>query len=122
MRRTTALAVGALVCSMAVSVWAEEPKPKPAPPAKKVVKISVRDNGKGFSEKALSGLFTPFLTTKEEGSGLGLAIVRRIVEGLDGEVCGDNDPTGGAVVSITLPISPSDSVPLLQSQGIAVSS
>jgi two-component system sensor histidine kinase PilS (NtrC family) len=86
------------------------------------VKIAVRDNGKGFSEKALSGLFTPFFTTKEEGSGLGLAIVRRIVEGLDGEVCGDNDPAGGAVVSITLPISPSDSAPLLQSQGIAVAS
>ena len=69
---------------------------------KKMVKVSVRDTGKGFSEKALSHLFTPFFTTKEGGSGLGLAIVKRIVEGLKGFVSGQNHPDGGAEITVLL--------------------
>ncbi|MBW1860907.1 MAG: PAS domain S-box protein [Deltaproteobacteria bacterium] len=72
----------------------------------KMVKITVRDTGKGFTKKALNHLFTPFFTTKEVGSGLGLAIVKRIVEGLKGEVCGKNHPHGGAEITIFLQTSP----------------
>ncbi len=68
----------------------------------RMVKISVRDTGKGFSEKALSHIFTPFFTTKEGGSGLGLAIVKRIVEGLKGIVQGENHPEGGAEITVLL--------------------
>jgi two-component system sensor histidine kinase PilS (NtrC family) len=73
----------------------------------KRVKIVVRDTGNGFDEKALSQIFTPFFTTKEGGSGLGLATVKRIVEGLKGEVSGSNHPEGGARIIILLPESPS---------------
>ena len=73
----------------------------------KMGKITVRDTGQGFSEKALSHLFTPFFTTKEGGSGLGLAIVKRIVEGLKGEIYGKNHPSGGAEITILLHLSPS---------------
>lgn len=69
---------------------------------KKMVKVSVRDTGNGFSETALSHLFIPFFTTKEEGSGLGLAIVKRIVEGLKGSVSGENHPDGGAEITVLL--------------------
>ena len=69
----------------------------------KTVKVTVRDTGEGFNEKALSHLFTPFFTTKEGGSGLGLAIVKRIVEGLKGEVFGNNHPDGGAEITIFFP-------------------
>lgn len=70
--------------------------------SKKMVKVSVRDTGEGFSESALAHLFTPFFTTKEEGSGLGLAIVKRIVEGLHGFVNGANHPDGGAEITVLL--------------------
>ena len=75
-------------------------------PDVKRIKISVRDTGNGFDENALSQLFVPFFTTKEGGSGLGLATVKRIVEGLQGEVRGGNYPEGGAEIAISFPVSP----------------
>ena len=71
-----------------------------------MVRIVVRDTGTGFNKEALSKLFTPFFTTKEEGSGLGLATVKRIVEGLYGEITGSNHPGGGAKISMLFPLSP----------------
>jgi len=73
-------------------------------PDGKRIKISVRDTGNGFDENALSQLFVPFFTTKEGGSGLGLATVKRIVEGLQGEVRGGNHPEGGAEIAISFPV------------------
>ena len=67
------------------------------------VRIVVRDTGKGFDESAMSHLFTPFFTTKEEGSGLGLAIVKRVVDTLHGEAFGENHLEGGAEITILLP-------------------
>jgi two-component system sensor histidine kinase PilS (NtrC family) len=77
---------------------------------RKMVRINIRDTGEGFSEKALSHLFTPFFTTKDGGSGLGLATVKRIVEGLKGRVYGENCADGGAEITILLhpSISPSN--------------
>ena len=69
---------------------------------KEMVRITVRDTGEGFTEKALSNIFAPFFTTKEGGSGLGLAIVKRIVEGLKGSVYGENHPGGGAVITVLI--------------------
>ncbi len=71
-------------------------------PGQETVKISVRDTGEGFTEKALLHLFTPFFTTKERGSGLGLATVKRIVDGLNGKIIGENHPDGGAEITIFL--------------------
>ena len=67
-----------------------------------MAEITVRDSGKGFSERALDQMFSPFFTTKEEGSGLGLAIVKQIVEGLKGSINGHNHPGGGAEVNILI--------------------
>jgi two-component system sensor histidine kinase PilS (NtrC family) len=78
-------------------------------PRQEVVKMSVRDTGEGFTEKALVHLFTPFFTTKERGSGLGLATVKRIVDGLKGRVTGQNHPDGGAEITILLQKSSSPS-------------
>jgi two-component system sensor histidine kinase PilS (NtrC family) len=71
-----------------------------------IVKIIVRDTGKGFNENTLSSIFTPFFTTKEGGSGLGLAIVNRIIGGLKGKVSGRNHPEGGAEITIILSKKP----------------
>lgn len=78
-------------------------------PRQEVVKMSVRDTGEGFTEKALLHLFTPFFTTKERGSGLGLATVKRIVDGLKGKITGQNHPDGGAEITVLLRKSASSS-------------
>ncbi len=44
------------------------------------VRMTVTDNGPGFSEKVLKRAFEPYVTTKSRGTGLGLAVVRKIVE------------------------------------------
>ena len=86
-------------------------------PKQEVVKMSVRDTGEGFTERAIHHLFTPFFTTKERGSGLGLATVKRIVDGLKGKITGHNHPDGGAEITILLQKSaPSSSsqIPYIQ--------
>ncbi|MCA9756550.1 MAG: sensor histidine kinase [Candidatus Eisenbacteria bacterium] len=72
------------------------------------VRIEVRDSGAGFSQQALESAFTPFFTTKEEGTGLGLAISHRIIEAHRGDIEISNAEDGGAIVSITLPVSLSE--------------
>jgi two-component system sensor histidine kinase PilS (NtrC family) len=69
------------------------------------VRIKIEDNGPGLDPKIAKDIFNPFSTTKKDGSGLGLAIVRRIVEGLGGEVSGENLTGGGAAITILLPLS-----------------
>lgn len=78
-------------------------------PSQEIVKMSVRDTGDGFTERASHHLFTPFFTTKERGSGLGLATVKRIVDGLKGKITGQNHPDGGAEITIFLQKSASSS-------------
>jgi len=76
-----------------------------ADPARDVVRVRVLDSGPGLSAEALSHLFEPFFTTKAEGTGLGLAIAREIALAHRGDLQGDNRPEGGAVFTLTLPIS-----------------
>src|SRR5690606_26019646 len=44
------------------------------------VRLTVSDNGPGFSEQVLTRVFEPYVTTKAMGTGLGLAIVKKIIE------------------------------------------
>ena len=70
-----------------------------------LVRIKIEDNGPGLDSKIAKDMFKPFSTTKKDGSGLGLAIVKRIVEGLGGKVSGENLASGGAAITILLPVS-----------------
>jgi len=70
------------------------------------VELSVRDSGKGVAESDRERLFEPFFTTKEEGLGMGLGISRSIVEAHGGRILVENDPDGGAIFRLRLPISP----------------
>ena len=69
------------------------------------VKLSIRDNGSGFSEALLSRIFEPYVTTKSKGTGLGLAIVKKIVDEHEGHIQVANVKPQGADVSITLPLA-----------------
>jgi C4-dicarboxylate-specific signal transduction histidine kinase len=65
--------------------------------------IHIRDSGSGFSENALSMLFTPYFTTKECGTGVGLYMARMVLERANGRIEARN-VEGGAEILISLPI------------------
>lgn len=44
------------------------------------VKLSIVDNGPGFSDKILNSAFEPYVTTKATGTGLGLPMVKKILD------------------------------------------
>jgi nitrogen fixation/metabolism regulation signal transduction histidine kinase len=69
------------------------------------VRLSISDNGSGFSEALLSRVFEPYVTTKPRGTGLGLAIVKRIVDEHHGRIQVANVEPHGANVSIVLPLA-----------------
>jgi nitrogen fixation/metabolism regulation signal transduction histidine kinase len=49
-------------------------------PARKRVKLTVADEGHGFSPNILQRAFEPYVTTKAKGTGLGLAVVKKIAD------------------------------------------
>jgi nitrogen fixation/metabolism regulation signal transduction histidine kinase len=64
------------------------------------------DNGNGFDESVRQRAFEPYVTTKPKGTGLGLAIVKKIIDEHKGRISLENSATGGAVVTVVLPIVP----------------
>jgi two-component system sensor histidine kinase HupT/HoxJ len=74
-----------------------------------MIVATVRDTGCGFAPDVLSHIFEPFYTTKEvgKGTGLGLAIAYGIVQDHGGQIIAANDPAGGAVLIVELPMKPS---------------
>ncbi len=68
------------------------------------IKLLVKDNGQGFPPDLLTHAFEPYVTTKVHGTGLGLAIVKKMVEEHAGQIKIENNATGGACISITLPV------------------
>ncbi|SHN63225.1 sensor histidine kinase [Desulfovibrio litoralis] len=74
----------------------------------KKVNIRFIDSGPGFSQDVLEHLLDPFYTTKDEGTGLGLPIVNSIVSSHGGEINFMNNPEGGAIITIILPVGDID--------------
>lgn len=77
--------------------------------------FSVRDQGPGFSAEMLRHWGEPFRTTREPGAGtgLGLFFVRRLAAAMQGRVDVENCPSGGARVTLVLPVhsAPPTSLP-----------
>jgi two-component system sensor histidine kinase FlrB len=69
------------------------------------VRISVSDNGPGIDLAQSEKIFEPFYTTKSQGTGLGLAVVSSVASAHQGRVEANNNPQGGAIFSMLLPIS-----------------
>ncbi|MGA1864282.1 MAG: ATP-binding protein [bacterium] len=68
------------------------------------IKLSLKDNGSGLSEKDLKMVYEPFFSTKSNGTGLGLTICLQIVKLHDGhmEILSKKDK--GTTVIVNLPI------------------
>ncbi|MFC3069635.1 ATP-binding protein [Phenylobacterium soli] len=68
--------------------------------------IRVQDAGPGFPTEILTGLGKPYQSTKgKAGGGLGLFLVVNVVRKLGGRVSARNRDTGGAEVTLSLPLS-----------------
>lgn len=74
------------------------------------VLIHFSDDGQGFDPESLTELFKPFYkgnsarTVTDGGFGLGLAICKQITQQHKGKINADNNPNGGASITISLPV------------------
>jgi len=67
-----------------------------------------QDDGPGIAPDILPNIFDPFYTTKRpgRGTGLGLSICKAVLKEHGGNVEAASAPGGGAVFTVTLPITP----------------
>ena len=72
--------------------------------ATRVVKIYIKDTGRGIPPDVAFRVFDPFYTTKQKGTGLGLAISQQIVEEHGGTLEVDVTELQGATFIVTLPV------------------
>ncbi|HVF97604.1 MAG TPA: ATP-binding protein, partial [Flavisolibacter sp.] len=75
---------------------------------KKMVSITLQDNGIGFEPEHSERIFDTFtrLNSKDkyEGTGLGLSLCKKIVERHGGGITASGKPDKGATFTITLPV------------------
>jgi PAS domain S-box-containing protein len=79
-----------------------------------LVRIDVRDTGRGLDSSQLAGLFEPFNrvgaeTGSIQGTGLGLVISRQLSEAMGGSLEVESTPGLGSVFSVLLPTAASPS-------------
>ncbi|HEY0262898.1 MAG TPA: HAMP domain-containing sensor histidine kinase [Granulicella sp.] len=83
------------------------------------IRLTIRDHGEGIREEDRRFLFEPFYrgdpsrSRKSGGTGLGLSICKAICTRVGGDIDIANHPEGGAIVTITLPLTASSSEPQL---------
>ena len=72
-------------------------------PGETGAEISVSDNGAGIPGEVLARIFDPLFSTKPFGVGLGLSNAQNIVAQHGGRLVAENNPGGGARLSVWLP-------------------
>jgi len=78
-----------------------------------VVRMTVRDTGRGIEPALQARIFEPFFTTKPRGqaTGMGLAAVYGIVKTHQGAIRVESSPGRGAVFSLYFPLCPASNEP-----------
>ncbi|MDR0622502.1 MAG: hypothetical protein LBJ61_11615 [Deltaproteobacteria bacterium] len=66
--------------------------------------ILFSDNGPGFGQKQLQTPFVPYFSSSAKSSGLGLAKANNVIQAFRGSVKLGNNPEGGALVTVNLPL------------------
>lgn len=76
------------------------------------VRLSIADNGPGFSAKIMARAFEPYVTSKPRGTGLGLAMVKKIIDEHGGRIDLKNRSNGGGakITILLLKLAPEQSV------------
>lgn len=85
-------AIGEEAGTISVAAWHEN----------QMLRLSVTDDGPGFSKDQIDGGIRPFLTRREGGSGLGLSTVQRMAQAMGGNLELANREPHGAIVTISL--------------------
>ena len=67
--------------------------------------VAVRDRGPGFAPALLADFGKPYISTKGSGHGVGLFLAVNVVRKLGRRAEAANRADGGAVVTLTLPLS-----------------
>lgn len=68
------------------------------------VYFSVKDTGPGIDIEILPRIFDAFITSKHTGTGLGLTITHDILQQHRARISAENDPLGGAIFQVWLPM------------------
>ena len=71
--------------------------------SRRIVELSVKDNGPGIEESVREKLLTHRVTTKPQGHGYGLPICRKIVEDHGGSIRIESSKTTGTRFVLTFP-------------------
>jgi two-component system sensor histidine kinase AtoS len=74
------------------------------------VRVEVSNTGREIDAAVMDKIFQPFFTTKPKGTGLGLAISKRLIEDHGGRIGIAQNPGGGAIFKISLPVTQSERV------------
>ena len=69
--------------------------------------IRISDNGVGLPEGGEEQIFDPMVS--DDDSGLSLFFVKAIVEMHGGTITAENNPSGGSIFTITLPVDEAES-------------
>ncbi|WP_157267844.1 sensor histidine kinase [Azohydromonas aeria] len=73
-----------------------------------MARLEVRDNGPGIPPDVLPRVFEPFFTRRAGGLGLGLPLCETLALAMDGRLGAANDPAGGALFTLELPLADAD--------------
>lgn len=69
-----------------------------------MIRLTVRDHGRGISEENLSKLFKEKFTTKDSGHGIGLVVCKNIIDKHNGRISVESFPDRGTAFMIDLPV------------------
>ncbi|MFN8641096.1 MAG: ATP-binding protein [Candidatus Binatia bacterium] len=94
--------------TLAVAVDVADAAPPAGGPARRCLRIAVRDDGSGIEPEHLPRIFEPFFTTKPvgDGTGLGLAVAYGIAREHGGWIDVASTPGHGSCFAIHLPTAP----------------
>lgn len=73
------------------------------------IEIKIFDTGSGIPQQIKDTLFDPFISGREAGIGLGLSIAHQIVQRHSGWIDIQDNPMGGTIFTIALPIQRKES-------------
>jgi two-component system, NtrC family, nitrogen regulation sensor histidine kinase GlnL len=70
---------------------------------KRWVLITIRDTGKGISEKDFKKIFLPFYTKKKSGTGIGLALTKKVIKDHGGFIKVESQINRGTAFHLYMP-------------------